>query len=374
MVRTSRIRATALVLGLGAVALVGDRAGAAPLVNLGTAASFGVLAGTTVTNTGPSVITGDLGVSPGTAVTGFPPGIVTGGTIHSADALALQAKTDLTSAYNVAAGLPCGVDLSGQDLGGLTLTPGVYCFSSSASLTGDLTLSAPGNPNGEFIFKTVSTLITASSSRVLVTNGAQACKVFAQVGSSATLGTNTQFVGTILALTSITATTGASVQGGLLARNGAVTLDTNSITSPTCAPGVLSITNPLTADFAGKSITGAAQTTTAALNAFSVSDLTGSGSGWHVTAQASRFTGVDRQLAAGSLSMSAPTIAPAGPTVVPGPTVIDNGAAAQIASAAPGAGMGVYDFSATTLTLALPAGIYADVYASTVTISVVSGP
>jgi type VI secretion system secreted protein VgrG len=248
MCRLPRIAATLSVIAvtLAAVVMLGNGASAAPLVNLGTAESSGVLAGTTVTNTGPSVILGDLGLSPGSAVTGFPPGVVIGGTIHAADAVALQAKTDLTSAYNVAAALPCGVELSGTDLGGLTLTPGVYCFSSSAFLTGDLTLDAQGDPDAEFVLQAVSTLITASSSRVLLINGTQACKVFAQVGSSATLGTNSQFVGTILALTSITATTGVSVQGRLLARNGAVTLDTNSITRPTCVSTTTSSAAPAT--------------------------------------------------------------------------------------------------------------------------------
>ena len=149
-------------------------------------------------------------------------------------------------------------------------------------------------------------------------------------------------------------------------------------TTATVTGGSLSITSPLAADFAGRSITGAAQTTTAALDAFSVADLTGSGAGWNVTAQASTFTGLSHNLAVGSLSMSAPTVASpdtasADPTVAAGPYVIDNGAV-SIAAAALNAGMGEYDFSATTLSLALPADVFADVYASTVTISVVTAP
>jgi hypothetical protein len=135
-------------------------------ISLGTAQSFGVLAGSTVTNTGSTTVTGNLGVSPGTAVTGFPPGIVTGGTIHLNDAAAAQAQSDVTTAYNAIAGTACNVDLTGQDLGGLTLTPGVYCFSSSAQLTGTLTLNALGNPSALFIFKIGSSLTTASSSSV----------------------------------------------------------------------------------------------------------------------------------------------------------------------------------------------------------------
>jgi type VI secretion system secreted protein VgrG len=206
--------------------------------SLGTAQSFAVLGGSTVTNTGASVITGDLGVSPGAAVTGFfPPGIVTG-TIHSANAVALQAQNDVTTQYNALAGAACLADLTGQDLGGMTLTPGVYCFSSSAQLTGALTLNAQGNANATFIFKTGSTLTTAAGSSVLLINGGNPCGVAWQIGSSATLGTTTAFIGNLIALTSITLNTGANIIGGrALARNGAVTLDTNNISFASCAAG-----------------------------------------------------------------------------------------------------------------------------------------
>jgi hypothetical protein len=200
---------------------------------LGTAQSFAVLGGSTVTNTGSSVITGDLGVSPGSAVTGFPPGIVVG-TIHTANAVALQAQNDVTTAYNSLAAQGCTVDLTGQDLGGRTLLPNVYCFSSSAQLTGTLTLDFGGNPNAVFIFKTGSTLTTASNAVVNVINGGQNCNVFWQIGSSATLGTGTTFVGNLLALTSITMTTGARSFGRMLARNGAVTLDSNTVDRSAC--------------------------------------------------------------------------------------------------------------------------------------------
>lgn len=214
-------------------------------VNLGTAGDFSVLAGSTVTNTGPTVISGDagfggnLGVSPGSAVTGFPPGIVNPpGTIHVTDGVASNAQADLTIAYNSAAGRPCDQNRTDQDLGGLTLTTGVYCFDTSAQLTGTLTLNAEGNPDAVFIFQVGSTLITASNSAVSLLGGAQACHVFWQVGSSATLGTQTDFTGTVMALTSITANTDANVEGRLLARNGAVTLDSNNIHTPACAPEV----------------------------------------------------------------------------------------------------------------------------------------
>jgi hypothetical protein len=206
-----------------------------PPVGLGTADSFAVLGGTTVTNTGPTVVSGDLGVSPGSAVTGFPPGIVNNGAIHAADAVAGQAQAALITAYDDAAGRPCPSPLTGLDLGGQVLTDGTYCFTSSAQLTGTLTLDGQGNPNAVFIFQIGSTLTTAPGSTVSLINGAQACNVFWQVGSSAVLGTTTTFRGTIMALTSIALQTGATiVEGRALARNGAVTMDTNTITRDTC--------------------------------------------------------------------------------------------------------------------------------------------
>lgn len=234
-------RMTLLGVGLPMLALLAalaftSAARAQAPVFLGTSDDFGVLGATTVTNTGPTVVNGDVGLSPGTAVTGFPPGVVNG-TIHAADAVAAQAQSDLTDAYNVAAGRPCDTQLTGQDLGGMTLTHGVYCFSSSAGLTGTLTLDGQGDPNAVFIFQIGSTLTTASGSRVNFINGAQSCLAVWQVGSSATLGTTTAFSGSILALTSITARTGATVDGRLLARNGAVTLDSNVVTSAQCAAG-----------------------------------------------------------------------------------------------------------------------------------------
>ena len=205
---------------------------------LGKAQSFAVLGGETVTNVGPSTVVGNLGVSPGSAVTGFPPGLQTGGVMHKADAEALQAKNDLTNAYEMLASEPCTRDLSGTDLGGLTLGEGVYCFSSSAQLTGTLVLDAGGRADAVFVFKTVSTLITASNSSVHVINGGGDCGVFWQIGSSATLGTGTTFAGSILALTSISLATGAAISGRALARNGEVTMDDNHIAVSTCAvPG-----------------------------------------------------------------------------------------------------------------------------------------
>ncbi len=223
---------------LTALAITGpfNQALAQTAPTLGTVAPYAVLGASTVTNTGPSVITGDLGVSPGTAVTGFPPGLVAGGSTHAADAQAQQARTDATTAYGVLAGEACNTTYGvPTDLGGQTLVPGVYCFSSSAALTGALTLNAGGNPDAVFIFKVASTLITASDSSVVLINGSQACKVFWQVGSSATLGTGTNFIGTVIALASVTVDTNATMSGRALALNGAVTLDSNVISFPSCA-------------------------------------------------------------------------------------------------------------------------------------------
>lgn len=207
-------------------------------VLLGTADAFAVLGGSAVTNTGPSVISGDVGVAPECAVSGFPPGIVVDGTIRRCDAVAAQAQADLTTAYNDAADRITTEQVATQ-LGGQTLTAGVYDSASGTfQITGTLTLDGQGNPDAVFILQTASTLITASASRVVLINGAQACNVFWQIGSSATLGTNSTFAGNVLALTSITATTGATVDGRLLARSGAVTLDTNTVTRSQCAIAV----------------------------------------------------------------------------------------------------------------------------------------
>ncbi|GAA5707450.1 hypothetical protein SM007_38825 [Streptomyces avermitilis] len=191
---------------------------------------FAVLGGQSVTNTGLSSVTGDLGVSPGVSVTGFPPGQVNG-TIHISDADALQAHADLVATYDDAVGRIPDVGISG-DIGGLTLTPGVYNAASSIGLTGTLTLDAQGDRNAEWIFQIGSTLTTATASSVLLTHGATARNVIWQIGSSATLGTDTAFVGRILAAISITVNAGATVNGQTLARDGSVTLDTNTVTRP----------------------------------------------------------------------------------------------------------------------------------------------
>jgi hypothetical protein len=206
--------------------------GVQPVVLCPSIGDFSVLAGSTVTNTGSTVVSGDVGVSPGTAVTGFPPGLA-GGTIHIADGAAALAQSTLTAGYIDAAGRSGGTSVAG-DLVGQTLTTGVYKSTSSLAISGDVTLDAQGNSAAVFIFQIASTLTTGSGSHVVLANGAKACNVFWQVGSSATLGTNSVFKGNILALTSITITTGVNLEGRALARNGAVTLDTDVITGCTC--------------------------------------------------------------------------------------------------------------------------------------------
>lgn len=229
----------ALGLGIGFFAMTSPSLAQAP--PLATVASFAVLGASTVTNIGASVITGNLGVSPGNTVTGFPPGIVVPpGAMYIGDATALQAQNDLATAYANLAARPADFDLTGQDLGGMVLIPGVYNFNASAQLTGLLTLNGLNNPNSVFIFNIGSTLTTASASVVSLINGAQGGNVFWRVGSSATLGTNTAFSGDILAQISITLNSGANITcGAAWALAGAVTLDTNMISI--CAllvPGV----------------------------------------------------------------------------------------------------------------------------------------
>ena len=204
---------------------------------LGSADAFGVLGASAVTNTGPSVVFQDLGVWPGTSITGFPPGIVHG-TIHNDDAVAHQAQLDALTGYNYLAGLARTGTLTGQDLGGLTLDQGVYFFASSAQLTGQLTLDFQGLSNMMVVFQIGSTLTTASASSVLIINPGSNDQVYWQVGSSATLGTTTDFYGNVIADQSVTLDHRANITcGRAIALNGAVTMDTNNIDTGNCAGG-----------------------------------------------------------------------------------------------------------------------------------------
>jgi hypothetical protein len=243
-------------------------------VDLGTASSYAVLAGSTITNTGTSTISGDIGLSPGTSVTGFPPGVQISGATYVADGAALAAENDLTTAFNSAAGRSPNVIVVG-DLGGSTLVSGVYQATSSMGLTGAVTLNGQGNADSVFIFQAGSTLTTASSASVVLENGAQACNVFWEVGSSATLGSTTSFVGNIMAFTSITLDNAAVVNGRVLAMNGAVTLNDNTITTSTClippaattttlSSGTPTTTTTLTSTATTTTLTSTAGTTTTA--------------------------------------------------------------------------------------------------------------
>lgn len=221
-------------LGITVPALMWLAAPALAAPSLGSAQAFSVLGGSTVTNVGGTTLGGNLGVAPGLAITGFPAGVVVG-TVHAGDATAVQAKSDLASAYGAVASATCGANLTGTDLGGQVLSPGVYCFGAAAALTGTVVLDAQGNPDAEFTFQVGSTLTTSTNASVVLINGAQACHVFWGVGSSATLGVGSSFVGTILAQVSATVGTNASVAGRVLAQNGAVTLDANAIAAGTCS-------------------------------------------------------------------------------------------------------------------------------------------
>jgi hypothetical protein len=273
-------------------------------VGLGTAASFSVLGGSTVTNTGPTTMFGDLGLSPGSSVTGAPHVL---GATHVNDPVAIQAKSNLTTAYNDAAGRPTEGS-AGSDLSGQTFTAGVRTASTSLLLSsGSVILDAQGDPNAVFIFQIGSTLITGSNTTVQLVNGAQACNVFWQVGSSATLGTGTRFVGTVMAAETITANTAATIHGRLLAQTAAVNLDTNTITTSNCASsesgvgGGLETTTPeeaaalQAAIVAGGATTTTGTTTGASAPAVTVAATT---SGTPIAPLASRSTVSAKQAAA----------------------------------------------------------------------------
>jgi len=234
--RLTHARRAGVLLASGLAFAAVPAVASASAVNLGTASPFVVLAASAATNTGPSVLNGDLGVYAGTSLTGFGSPAVVNGATHDDDFVAGNAQGDARIAYNVAAGQPIklGNDLTGTDLGNRTLLAGAYSFSSSAQLTGQLTLNAAGDPNAQFVFEIGTTLTTASGSSVRLINGASPCNIYWQVGSSATLGTTTSFAGNVLAHDSISLDHAATVQGRLLALGGAVTLIDNTIDASMC--------------------------------------------------------------------------------------------------------------------------------------------
>jgi len=264
--KTSDLRAVIIGLTLAVMFLRHDASAVQAPVGLGSAASFGVLAGTTVTTIPTTTINGDLGVNSGNTVTGSP---ILNGTLHLGDPTAAQAQLDLTVAYNDAAGRTLGAITVAGNLGGQTLAPGLYTSASSLEISsGDLTLDALGDAAAVWIFQMGSTLTTTSGRKVILSGGAQAGNIFWQVGSSAAIGTTSVFKGSILAYTAITMDTGATLDGRALARNGAVALDGNTITVPTSATPTLVSAGVVTGTYtvaAGQSVNPVAKTITVPL-------------------------------------------------------------------------------------------------------------
>lgn len=239
--------ALGLAMSVGAIGQANAYTNPSPTVDLGAAQSFAVLGAETVTNTGPSTISGDVGVTAGAAITGFPPGVITGSYgLHSNTTAAIDAKAALLTAYGDAESRTPPDETALTELGGMTLDQGVYA-GGALQITGSLTLR--GDENSVFIFQATSTLITDSASEIVLEGNVDPCNVFWQVETSATLGTNSTMVGTVMAQQSIAATTGATVEGRLLALNGEVTLDNNTVNAAACAgPAAEGGTKPIPTD------------------------------------------------------------------------------------------------------------------------------
>jgi hypothetical protein len=333
-----------------------------------------------VPNTGLSVINGKLGASPGAppGVTGFPPGIINGG-LHFNDAVATQAHADLVDAYAAVAAQPVSEAAIAGNLGGRTLGPGVHASGATIAVTGTLTLDAGGDPSAVFVLRAGSTLNSAAASEVVLTGGAQACNVYWQVGTSATLAANTKFSGTILATESLTLGAGMTIAGRALARDGDVTMDSTTITIPSCAGGPLSNTAPAIEPFSAQ-LTGLTQTVQVAVGSWSVTDPTGSNNGYSVTVAASApkvngspgeaGTGGSLTLTPGTATAAAGNSATTGP--VPGTAQQLSTTATTIANAPAGTGQGQWNFAADSgntksLAVRIPGDASTGAYSSTLT-------
>jgi hypothetical protein len=358
--------------------LAGDAHGAlgpAPIA-LDGVDGFAVMAGSTVTSAGVSAVTGDVGVSPGTAVTGFGPGTINGA-LHAGDAAAGQAHADLASAYTDAVGRAPAVPILG-DLGGVTLTPGVYAAGAALTLAGTLTLDARGNPAAVFILQAGSTLGTAIGSQVNLAGGAQSCNVFWQVGSSAALGASSGLAGTILVSTSISMGDGVTIDGRVLARDGAVTMINDTVSAAHCTT-LTSSTAPTITPFTTK-LTGLNQTVRTTIGGWSVTDARLGNAGYSVTVAASTPTVGGSTTAAGtggSLTLTPATASAANnnpPSTAPVPTPAQtlSPTPATIENAPAGTGHGEWTFPAdagpaNSLAVLIPGNANAGSYSSTLT-------
>ena len=304
---------TAAIVALAGLNVTSASAATAT-VGLATVAPFSVLGASTVTNTGPSTLSGDLGVSPGTAITGFPPGTAAGAT-HATDAVAAQAKSDLGIAYDDAAGRASTAAVAG-DLVGTTLVAGVYTSTGPLALSGTVTFDGQGNPDSVFIVQIAKTLITASASRVATINGANACHIFWQVGSSATLGTASTFQGTVLALASISVTTSVHIKGRTLARTGAVTLDNDVFTDPNCTDDALpSAATPTTTSITAVPATSTPGGTVTVTVTATVHSATGTPTGSVTFTRNGIAVGTAPVTAAGTASITVPAGSGGGPMI-----------------------------------------------------------
>jgi hypothetical protein len=340
-------------------------------VDIGSVENFAVLAAATVTNSGASHIVGDIGVSPGTAVTGFPPGTLNGA-MRGGDPVAAQAQFDLNVAYNDAAARTPTASVSG-DLGGLTLAPGVYNSISSLGIAGTLTLDGQGHPNAVFIFQMGSTLITGADARVELVGGAQACNVFWQVGSSATLAANSVIAGNVAADQSITVAAGTSINGRALARGAAVTLANNAITKANCdPPGTLEISAPTGPVSLGAVPLSSAQVA-GQLGTVTVTDTRDiDPAGWITTVSSTAFVSGPSSISPSNASYSPGEVTLTGEDVTPTVTNVPDLSVVpgEIVRATGGTGLNSAAWN-PTITVTIPAvGVIAGTYSATLTHSV----